>query len=80
MSTAWMVIVVIAVILLLVFFAMGPNAVWGGATIGIIVGVLWKLIGRTPWNIVVKVAAVATLAGVAAELVGRMANRLSRRA
>ena len=80
MSTVWVILAVVAVIALLVSFAMGPNSVWGGATIGIVVGVLWKLIGRTNWNVVIKVVVVGTLLGVGAELVGRIANRLGGRA
>jgi hypothetical protein len=79
-STVWVILAVAAVIALLVFFAMGPNAVWGGATIGIVVGVLWKLIGRTNWNVAIKVVVVGILLGVGAELVGRIANRLGGRA
>ena len=79
MSAVWVIVAVAALILLVVFWR-GWIAVWGGATIGTVVGVLWKLIGRTDWNTVIKVAAVGTLLGFGADSLGRIANRLRSKA
>jgi len=78
-SAVWVIVAVAALILLVVFWR-GWIAVWGGATIGTVVGVLWKLIGRTDWNTVIKVAAVGTLLGFGADSLGRIANRLRSKA
>jgi len=76
----WTILGITALILLVVYGSMHRrNAVWGGLTIGIIIGVLWKLIGGTDWYIVVKVATIATLVGFGAELLGMIGDRLNRR-
>jgi len=75
----WIVLAVIAAISLLVFFMRGPNAVWGGATGGLIIGVIVALVGRGfDWSLIWKGIVVGTLLGVVAELLGGLARRLKR--
>jgi len=67
----------VAAAVLLVAHWRGRNAVWGGATLGAVAGVLWWLIGGTPWLLILKVGAIGALCGFLAELVG-IASRVLR--
>lgn len=77
-STIWIILGVISLILL-AFYWRTRNAVWGGLTAGLIIGILWKFIGGTDWYIVIKVATVATLLGFGAELLGMLSDYLKRK-
>lgn len=75
----WIALSVLAVLSLLVF-ARGPNAVWGGCTIGFVVGLLvalvYFLLGHGfSWILVGRITIVAVLLGALFELVGRVAAR-----
>ena len=66
----------ISVVSLLLFFK-GPNAVWGGATFGVIIGLIvgWirgDLVNGLMWGF-----SIGTLAGVGAELLGKVGDRLN---
>jgi hypothetical protein len=79
----WLVLAGIALISLILFFR-GPNAVWGGLTLGTLVGFLLAMIafiraGQFPWSTVGKSIMVGILLGLAAEIVGRLANRAKAR-
>lgn len=71
------VMLVIAVILLLLHWK-GPNAVWGGATLGLIVGLIVALVAGD-WGRLAFIFSVGTYAGVLFEWVGRVARRASTR-
>ena len=68
------VITVIAIILLALHWK-GPNAVWGGATLGVIVGLIIALVAGD-WGLLALSFAVGTFAGALFEWVGRLAKRL----
>jgi len=71
-----MTIVMTAVaIILLVLHWKGPNAVWGGATLGVIVGLIIALVAGD-WGLLALSFAVGTFAGTLFEWVGRLAKRL----
>ena len=74
----WTILAVVALILLAMYWSR-RNAVWGGLTLGIIIGVVWKFFGATDWYIVVKVATVGTLLGFGAELLGVVSDRLKKK-
>jgi len=79
-ESMWIVLTVIAAISMVVFFMRGPNAVWGGATLGIVVGIIIAIFGDGfDWSIIWKAIVVGTLAGVVAELLGEMSTRLKRK-
>lgn len=65
--------VVIAVILLVLHWR-GPNAVWGGATLGLIVGVIVALV-TGHWYLIPRIFAVGTFAGTLFEWIGRLVRR-----
>jgi len=75
----WSILSVIAVASLIVFFSRGPNAIWGGATSGLIIGVIVALVreGFTP-SIIWKGIVIGIILGVIAEIIGALARRMSR--
>jgi len=77
-STIWIILSIASLVLLAIYWNT-RNAVWGGLTAGIIIGVLWKFIGGTDWYIVIRVATVATLLGFGAELLGMLSDYLKKK-
>jgi hypothetical protein len=74
----WLIIMtVVAAILLVLFFGRGQNAVWGGATLGVIVGLILALV-KHDWNLMALSFSAGTYAGIIAILLSRVAS-LSRR-
>ena len=59
---------------LLILHWKGPNAVWGGATLGVIVGVIIALV-RGDWGLLALSFAAGTLAGTVFEWIGRIAHK-----
>ncbi len=74
----WTILVVVALILLAIYWN-NRNAVWGGLTLGIIIGLLWKFIGGTDWDMLIKVATVGTLLGFGVELLGMLSDSLKKK-
>lgn len=68
-------ILAILAIVLLVLHWKGPNAVWGGATLGVIVGLIIALVAGD-WSLLALSFAVGTFAGTLFEWAGRLAKRL----
>lgn len=71
-------IVAIVAGVLLILHWKGPNAVWGGAGLGAIVGLVIALV-KGDWGLLALSFAAGTFAGTVFEWVGRIANRLRRR-
>jgi hypothetical protein len=67
------VLAVIAAILLVLHWK-GPNAVWGGATLGLIVGLVVALV-KGDWGLLALIFAIGTFAGTIFEWIGRLATR-----
>jgi len=63
---------------LLVLHWKGPNAVWGGATLGAIVGLILALV-KSDWSLLALVFAIGTFAGTLFEWIGRLASKLAKR-
>ena len=83
-GSMWTVLSVVAVISLLAFFMRGPNAVWGGATLGLVVGfvivIILAITGHNfAWSIIWKAIVVGTLSGLLAQLLGEVSDRLKRK-
>lgn len=64
-------------IVLLVLHWRGPNAVWGGATLGTIVGVIAAFISKD-WSRLLLFFTVGIFIGTFFEWVGRIANKENR--
>jgi len=73
----WTIITIVALILLALYWNK-RCAVWGGLTLGIIIGVLWKIFGGRDWYIVVKIAAIGTLLGFGAEMLSVISDHLKK--
>ena len=69
------IVMIVVAIILLVLHWKGPNAVWGGATLGVIVGLIIALVAGD-WSLLALSFAVGTFAGTLFEWVGRLAERL----
>jgi hypothetical protein len=66
-----------ALILLFLFFLKGLNAVWGGAIIGLIAGIIIALIGDGfNWFIIYKSIVMGILMGGVAELFWLISSKL----
>ena len=78
----WNVLGVITVILLVTYFRKRGNAVWGGATLGVIVGLIIAVFlafaGRGfDWHVIVRAITVGTIAGFIAELLGAIGDKIN---
>lgn len=65
----------ILAIVLLALHWKGPNAVWGGATLGVIVGLIVALVVGD-WSLLALIFAIGTIAGTIFEWIGRLAKRM----
>jgi len=79
----WIFLGIIALILLIIYW-WSRNAVWGGLTIGIILGliiaILYLFRGHGfNWAIVGKGATLGTLVGFGAELLGKISDFIKKR-
>ncbi len=74
----WIILFIISLVLLVKYWG-SRNAVWGGLTLGIIIGLIWKFVGRADWYILIKVATVGILLGFGAELLGMLFDRLKKK-
>lgn len=72
------ILAIVAGIFLLIHFNAGRNAVWGGATIGSIVGLIIALV-TGDWSKLTLSFAIGTLSGVLANLIGKFADAEKKR-
>ena len=76
----WIILSVIASIVLIVFFMRGPNAVWGGATIGLFIGIIMAVFSKGfSWSIIYKSIVIGILVGLVAELLGVFSKALQNK-
>jgi len=76
----WTILGIIAILCLLISFFIGKNAIWGGLTLGIIVGLMvgiisWIIGSGFNWTLLRKILIVAVLAGALFEIVGRLSKQ-----
>ena len=82
-STIW-IILGIAALILLAFYYNRRNAVWGGLTIGVIIGFMVAIFfvfkeSGFNWYIIGKIAIVGVMLGFTAELLGTFSDHLKKR-
>lgn len=71
----WIILGAVSVVLLAVYWSK-RNAVWGGLTIGIIIGLVAALFSDFSWWIVGKGAISGTIIGFGAELLGKVSDKM----
>ena len=79
----WTIFGVITIILLILFWRK-RNAVWGGLTIGIIIGFIVAILYLSKgsgfnWFVIGKGAILGTMAGFIAELLGKISDLIKKR-
>ncbi|MDD5146868.1 MAG: hypothetical protein PHN39_03990 [Candidatus Pacebacteria bacterium] len=83
-NVIWLFFGVLAIILLGVFWNR-RNALWGGLTLGIVVGFIIAIVfyfkgNGFDWSMIGKVAIAGTLLGFIAELLGKASDHLKTKA
>ncbi len=78
MENIWTILGIVTPILLVVYWER-RNAVWGGFTIGIIVGFVIALFSGFDWYTVGKGAVSGTMVGFGAELLGKLYDKIRNR-
>ena len=78
MEYIWTIFGIITPILLIIYWGK-RNAVWGGFTIGIIIGLVIAMFSGFDWYIVGKGAVSGTVVGFAAELLGKVSDKMKNR-
>lgn len=85
MINIWTILGIASIFLLIICFKkFGPNSIWGGLTLGIIIGFIIAIISAIKgagfnWYIIGKVAIIGTLSGFGAELLGIIGTKLFRK-
>jgi len=79
MTTIWLILGVASIVILLKYFRT-RNAVWGGLTAGVLIGLVWSFFREEGFTIifVAKSAIVGILVGFVFELLGNLGNRLKQ--
>jgi len=79
----WIILGIIAIILLIIYWR-SRNAVWGGLTIGIILGLIIAIFylfrgHGFSWYIIGKGATIGTIVGFGAELLGKISDFIRKK-
>ena len=56
----------------------GPSAIWGGATLGLVVGLILAFFVGTYWTTVLYAVLIGAGVGLVAELLGRLGDLAKR--
>ncbi len=75
MEIIWIILGFVSSTLLFVYWG-GRNAVWGGFTIGLIVGFGFAILSNFDWFSIGKWTVSGTLVGFVAELLGKFADKI----
>jgi len=78
-NSIWIILGVVSIILLVIYFKRGRNALWGGLTAGLIIGFIIALFSGFNWYIVGKGAILGTMIGFVAELLGLLSDYLRKK-
>jgi len=76
----WQILGIVAIVLLVIFWK-NKNAVWGGLTLGIIIGIIIAIFygNGFDWHIIGKSAISGTILGFIAELLGKGSDLLKKK-
>ena len=75
----WNLLKLISIILLILYFRAGRNAVWGGFTMGVIVVIILIFFFDVPSYVYMRILSISVLAGFGADLLGRLSDKLRER-
>jgi len=75
----WKILTIIAIISLIASFFRKKNAVWGGATLGLVLGIIIALFNKFNWSIIYKAVVIGILVGLIAELLGMISDWLKKK-
>ena len=75
----WKILTIIASISMIISFSRGRNAIWGGATLGFIIGTIIAIFPKFNWSILYKAIIIGILIGLTADLLGLLSDFLKRK-
>ena len=75
----WKILTIIASISLIASFFRKQNAIWGGATIGLIIGIIIAVFQKFNWSITYKAVIIGILIGIIADLLGLLSDYLKKK-
>ena len=76
-NTIWIILGVVSAVLWVIYFR-SQNAVWGGLTAGIIIGLIIAVFSNFNWYIVGKGIIAGTIIGFGAELLGKVLDKMKK--
>ncbi len=80
LSIIWIILISIGIILALVYFGRGKNAIWGGITFGLILGIVLAIIKPGfSWETVLKTVVLSEIITFSFEMLGVLVNKLKNR-
>ena len=75
----WKILTIIAAISIIVSFFRKQNAIWGGATIGLVLGIVIAVFNKFNWSIIYKAIVIGIIVGLIADLLGMISDLLKKK-
>ena len=75
----WEILTTIAAISIIVSFFRKQNAIWGGATIGLVLGIVIAVFNKFNWSIIYKAIVIGIIVGLIADLLGMISDLLKKK-
>lgn len=76
MENYWIILGIISCVLLIIYFRK-RNAIWGGLTLGVVVGIVIAIF-KSDWFFLLKSGIFGTILGFITELLGKFSNYLKK--
>lgn len=78
-NNIWIILAILSVAVLIIYFQQGRNAVYGGLTIGVIIGLIITLFIGFNWSIIGKAAIIGTITGFVSELLPLLFSKAAKK-
>jgi len=75
----WTILTIIASLAMILSFFRKQNTIWGGATIGLVIGVILSIFQKFNWSITYKAVVIGILIGLIADLLGLLSDYLKKK-
>ncbi|MCB4792745.1 MAG: hypothetical protein LHV68_12795 [Elusimicrobia bacterium] len=75
----WKILTIIATISIILSLFRKQNAVWGGATIGLVLGIIIAMFNKFNWSITYKAVVIGIIIGFVADLLGLISDLLKKK-